>query len=165
MMRRRSGSLNTAAVLSLCAAFFLLAMGLAVMASGVYRSVVSASDLDYTRRTALGYLVNQIRRGDVAEGVAVGSFGGVDAIFLTQDEAGSRYTTCLYCYEGELRELYVDASLLGDFSPSDGIAVLPLSSLSVRLSDGVVNLEAEDEDGVRSSVSVAPRCGVWEAGS
>jgi hypothetical protein len=163
-MNRRSAPLYAAAVLSLCAVFFLLAMGLTIMGSGVYRSVVSASDTDYTRRTALGYLVNQIRRGDVADGVSVGSFGGSDAVFLTQDEAESRYTTCLYCYDGELRELYVESSLLEEFTPSDGIAVLPLSSLSVRLSEGIVSIEVEDGDGLRSSVAVAPRCGASEVG-
>lgn len=142
--------LRSALTLVLCALFFLLAMGLALLSSGAYRGVAAASDANYVHRTALSYLINQLRRCDVAGGVSVRSFGDGDALCLS--EGG--YVTLLYCCDGQLRELYAEEGL--DFAPEDGVAVLPLDSLSIALSDGlmVFTLEA---DGAVCSASVAPR--------
>ena len=144
----------------LCALFFLLAMGIVLLGSGVYRGAVAAADENYIHRTALSYLVNQVRRGDAAGGVSLGSFGGADALYLR--EAG--YVTVLYCYDGQLRELYAEEGL--EFAPEDGAAVLPLASLALEGGDGVITITAEDADGTVYTAGVAPRSGyTGEAGA
>lgn len=62
--RRSSRLLRTALVAALSALFFLLAMGITLMGSSVYRSTAAASDAHYTARTAVSYLANQLRQGD-----------------------------------------------------------------------------------------------------
>lgn len=64
--QNRSSALRSAAVLALCALFFLLAMGIALFGSRIYRGAVRTADANDARRTALSYLVNQIRRNDTA---------------------------------------------------------------------------------------------------
>ena len=112
-------------MLVLCALFFLLAMGLTLLSSGVYRAVAAQADETYAQRTALSYLVNQVRRSDAPGGVSVGRFGDSDALFLREEG----YVTILYCYEGQLRELYMEDGL--ELSPADGVDVLPLERLEL----------------------------------
>lgn len=68
----------------LAALFALLAMGVTLMGTGVYRAVADDADANSTQRTALSYVVNQIRRSD-AGGVAIGTFGGGDALAPHRD--------------------------------------------------------------------------------
>lgn len=156
--QNRGGALRGAVVLALVAVFFILAMGITLLGSSVYRSTVSASEENYVRRTALSYLVNQIRRGDELGGVAVGSFAGADAVVLAEDG----YVTYLYCWDGQLRELYMESD--AGLTAGDGLPVLPLSSLSVTSEPGSILLTATDENGVSYSVKVTPHCGVKEVG-
>jgi len=146
------------AVLLLIAAFFLLAMGITLLGSSVYRGVVAGSDENYTHRTALSYLANQIRRCDIEGGVAVGSFEGYDALILTEGD----YVTYLYCREGMLCELYMEEGT--GLSAADGVEVLPLQALTVRREGNMVLLTVTGEDGEPRSLAVAPRSGVKEAG-
>lgn len=150
----RGGGLRTILVVVLCALFFLMAMGITLLGSGIYRDTVATSDQNFTCRTALSYLVNQVRRGDLADGVTVGSFGESDAILL--HEAG--YVTILYCYEGQLRELYMEEGL--DLLPADGLAVMPLAGLELDAdAAGWLTMTVAGADGARYATTLAPRSG------
>ena len=145
------GGLRTLLVFFLCALYFVLAMGLTLLASGIYREAAASSDETYERRTALSYLVNQVRRADAAGGVALTSFGDGDALALREVE----YVTLLYCYGGELMELYAEEH--AGLGPADGTAIFPLVSLELDLRDGLLSIDA---GGRRAAL--APRTGVTE---
>ena len=63
-MDNAHSGLRSAAVFALCGLFAVLAVGLAALSGGVYRAAALDSDQNYVRRTALSYLVNQVRRAD-----------------------------------------------------------------------------------------------------
>lgn len=151
-------SLRTALVLVLCALFFVLAMGITLLGSGVYRGVVSASDRNYTQRTALSYLINQVRRSGT---VAVGSFERCPALDLGGSGEEADYHTVLYVYDGQLRELYTQRG--SGLTPADGIDILPLAGLELTLEDGLISITVTGEDGTSYSASVAPRTGATAA--
>ena len=161
-MEHEHSPLRSAAVLALCGLFAVLAVGLAVLSSGVYRSAVSASDGNSARRTALSYLVNQVRRADRAGGVAVGTFGDGDAVALTETVEGDDYVTILYCLDGQLMELYTEAG--SGLTPADGLAVLALSALTVETDGERITFTVTASDGTVSTASVSPRCGFEEVG-
>lgn len=151
--------LRGALVAALCALFFLLAMGVTLMGSSVYRGTVASASENYSQRTALSYLVNQIRQcADRTEGVVrLGTFDGVDAISLSQGE----YETLLYVYDGALRTLYTQPG--SGLTAADGEAVLPAQSLTVSLDGELLTLTVV-LDGTSYSTSLMPRCGVEEMG-
>ena len=161
-MEHEHSPLRSAAVLALCGLFAVLAVGLAILSSGVYRSAAAASDVNSARRTALSYLINQVRRADRAGGVAVGAFGDGDAVALTETVEGDDYVTILYCLDGQLMELYAEAG--SDLTPADGLAVLALSDLSVETDGARITFTVTAPDGTVSTGSVSPRCGFEEVG-
>lgn len=149
-------ALRSAVTVVLCALFFLLAIGVVLLGSGVYRGTAAAADENFTHRTALGYLTNQIRRGDVAGGLSLGSFGGGDALFLRENG----YVTILYCYEGQLLELFAEEGL--DLPPDAGMAILPLASLTLEPGGDCLRITVTDGDGTAHFADLAPRCGWTE---
>ena len=149
-------ALRSAVTVVLCALFFLLAIGVVLLGSGVYRGTAAAADENFTHRTALGYLTNQIRRGDVEGGLSLGQFGDGDALFLRENG----YVTILYCYEGQLLELFAEEGL--DLPPDGGMPILPLASLTVEPREGCLRITATGGDGVSYSADLAPRCGWTE---
>ena len=163
-MKTHSGGagLRRVVIVCLAALFALLAMGVTLMGTGVYRAVVDDANANSAQRTALSYVVNQIRRAD-AGGVSVGAFGGGDALRLTETGGdGSVYVTLIYCFEGSLRELYMEEGT--GLAPEDGMALLELSSLDLSVTENG-GLDITVSDGVHQwSVSLYPRTGVEEVG-
>ncbi|MCC8122607.1 MAG: DUF4860 domain-containing protein [Oscillospiraceae bacterium] len=144
-MKFSTNGLRLITVVLLCGLFFLFAVSVILLGSDLYRNMVDDTDERYTQRTALSYLVNQVRRGDVAGGVSVESFGGSDALVLRENG----YITRLYCYNGQLYELYTEEGL--EFAPEDGIAVLALTSLTLSVQDNCIFISA---DGFETAVSL-----------
>lgn len=155
-------SMRAILVLLLCATFFILAMGLTLLGSNVYRRTAAQADIRYTQRTALSYLVNQLRRGDRAEGIRIGDFDGIDTIEIREvfEDDSTVYVTRLYCYEGQLCELFAEQS--PDLQPQDGIAILPLAALSVEGNESEIQITVTDEHGEQYEAALSPRCGFEE---
>lgn len=139
--------LRGALVAALCALFFLLAMGVTLMGSSVYRNTVASATENYGQRTA-----------HRTEGVVqLGRFDGADALILSEGE----YMTVLYVYDGALRTLYTQPG--SGLTAADGEAVLPAEGLTFALEDDLLTLTVTLE-GTSYSTSLMPRCGVEEVG-
>lgn len=163
-MKFNQGQPGLRSALAVCLAglFFLLAMGVALLGGNLYRAVAADADENDTHRTALSYVVNQLRRGDNG-GLAVGEFEGVPAARTTETlEDGSVYITLIYCYDGQLRELYMEEGT--GLTPGDGAALMPLDSLDFALNEGLLTVTA-GSGGERWQVSLAPRAGIGEVGA
>ncbi len=144
-------------VLLLCALFFIFAVGVTMLGSTVYSEAVQNSDENYTHRTALSYIVNQIWRSDVADGISIGTFGDGDALFLR--EMG--YVTILYTYEGVIRELYTSDDV--ELTPDSGNAVIEVSALDFDTNgEGLLNIKVTTNDGEVLETSIAPKSGISE---
>lgn len=158
-MEPRSGGrlVRPALTIVLCALYLLLAGGLALLAGQAYQATVQSSDQTALPRTALSYLVNQVRRGDAAGGLSVTRFGDSDALALEEDG----YTTLLYCWDGWLRELYAQTDL--SFTPADGTQILPLDALEIGQQGGLLTFTVRS-DHQQYSISVSPRSWPEEGG-
>lgn len=153
-------ALRTVIVVCLIGLYFVLAVGVTLLGSSIYRAVAASADENSTHRTALSYVANQVRRGD-GETVAVGSFGGYPALRLNETtEDGYVYVTYIYCYKGTLRELYTEAG--SGLNPEDGTALIALESLDFSVRDGLVSVTAGDADGHSWSLDICPRNGIEE---
>ncbi len=148
-------SLQTAIVVALASLFFVLAMGIAIVGAGVYSRINNGAEDNYTQRTALSYLVNQVRRSDVEGGIDIGDFGDGGSVFLTKMEGGYEYVTCLYLYGGNLMELYTEAGT--QLNPQDGTAIVEINDLAVDYAEGVITFNVVDNKGEEISASIAPR--------
>lgn len=110
---------------------------LAVLLTGAdaYRRLTTRDRAAFDQRTAVQYLTTRVRQADTAAGVAVESFDGVTALKL---DAQSDYPTWLYCYDGQLMELYCYFEERP--GPEDGSPLMELEGLEVTLEDGLLTL-------------------------
>ncbi len=154
------GRVQSAATWTLCALFAVLGLGLALLSGGVYRATAADAQRNYSQRTTLSYLVNQLRQADRADSLALVCFGDGDAAALYEEVNGGRYVTLLYCYDGQLRELYTATD--ADLAPADGLALLPLAALELMREGDALTISATTAEGETWSTVVAPRCGFEE---
>ena len=129
---------------------------LAVLLSGAdaYQRLTGRDQNAFDRRTAVQYLATRVRQADAAGGVAVEEFGGVRSLVL---DAQSTYPTWLYCYDGQLMELYCYVE--DRPGPEDGLPLLELEGLDVSLSDGLLTLEVTGAGGETSTLLLSLRSG------
>lgn len=129
---------------------------LAVLLSGAdaYKRLTVRDQNAFGRRTAVQYLATRVRQADAAGGVAVEEFGGVRSLVL---DAQSTYPTWLYCYDGQLMELYCYVE--DRPGPEDGLPLLELEGLDVHLSDGLLTLEVTGAGGETSTLLLSLRGG------
>lgn len=158
VMMRVFRTLKSALIFAIGGIFLVLAAIVALLSSNVYRGVSESSEENFSQRTVLSYVANQVRAADIEGGVAVGQFGGSDAVVLTEGE----YHTVLYYYDGWLMELYTEAEL--GLGPEDGTQILEVESLDFSIADGKLLCSAVHLDGTTSEVVLRPNCGVTEVG-
>lgn len=158
----KGGILQTTTVACLIGLYVVLTMGVTLLGSGVYQRVSTAGREHTTHRTALSYVANQLRQG--AHGpVAVGEFEGCPALRMREaGQENSRYVTYIYCYDGQLRELYTE--LGSGLRPADGVALLALSGLTFSRTGALLRVTAGDEKGMTWEMTLFPRTGVEEVG-
>jgi len=84
-----------------------------VLLSGVnvYRSTSDAMNERYENRTLLSYLTVKIKHYDSTDCISLGSVGNIDALVLTESYGNEIYKTYIYCYEGNVCELFIRESV------------------------------------------------------
>lgn len=127
---------------------------LAVLLTGAdaYRRLTDRDQNAFDRRTAVQYLATRVRQAD--GGVAVESFDGVTALKL---DAESSYPTWLYCWNGQLMELYCYYEERP--GPEDGSALMALEDLDVELEDGLLTLRVTRTGGETDTLLLSLRSG------
>jgi len=147
------------AVFLVGAVFLFFSLGLVLMGSSVYRQVVSDAQENSQLRTTLSYIANQVRRSDINGNVEIGKFCGQDALLLWQNLEGIECVTYLYCWEGSLRELFVEKG--NELEPQAGLPLLTLNDIFFNLTEeGLICVDALFPDGSQGRLIIAPRCGV-----
>ena len=135
-------------------ALFLLLAGLtALRSAAAYKKILARSDrLD--RATALAYITEKARQNDVPGALRLGQIGDCEALVITQGQT-VLYDTYIYCYDGSLRELMIKREL--EPTPDMGRSLLPMESLELENTDGLLKIRCTDPQGGLWERSVAVR--------
>ena len=127
-------------VLTLFAVFSISMVFLLATGSDVYKNVVDSIDENYDARTSGAYLINKIRQGDEQGSISIGTFGGNDAVIISEEVDNVIYCTYLYSHDGYIKELYTRQSL--DFDPSLGNNIMPIDDFKVeRITDTLYSFD------------------------
>ena len=87
--------------------FALSSLSVLVLAARIYSSQTADATDNYMARTSLSYINEKIRQNDTAEGVSIQTLEGKDVLALKSSFDGVGYTTYIYEYEGNLKELFI----------------------------------------------------------
>lgn len=125
-----------------------------------YRDLTDRDADSWNSRTCAQYIAARIRHADAAGSVYVGSFDGSraesgDTLFLRETVNGSDCYTRIYCFDGQLMELFTAGE--SGFSPEDGTPVLKAEQIGFELKDGLLTVQAVDAAGDPVSIALSLR--------
>ena len=144
-------------VLILMGIFSICILLVLLTGADAYQRLAQRDQRSYDCRTAQQYLTTRVRQADCQGGITIEQFGGTCALAVHEQIDNEDYQTLIYCYDGYLRELFVQTD--GDFSPADGEKVLQAQSLSVRWQDRLLVVELTDPSGQTQPVILSLRSG------
>ncbi len=150
-------------VLALFSLFVIDSALVIIIGARSYTGALERMDAAFESRTALGYIAGKIRQNDVAHSLSLGEIEGRPALCLSQDHNGVVYTTYIYHWDGQLRELLVGPDSRAGVDA--GQALIAVADLEMEaLDNGLVRLVCTDGQGRRSQLLIAPRTAVGEDG-
>lgn len=155
-MKRSTGTGTIAALTLACVFGVTLLLSLATGA-GVYQRVADRVEQSAQQRVGLTYITAKLHAYDTAGGIRAGTFGDVDAVFLSEDLDGVAYETALYVHDGWMKELLYEKGW--KMSPEDGMAITEAQSLTVEEQDGLLTLQYVGPDGRAETAKLMIRSG------
>lgn len=145
------------AALMMLALFSVSILWALLSGAGVYSRLTEQSRLHYDSRTAIQYIATKVRQAPSPDAVRISSFGGADALCITQSLDGADYITRIYCYNGYLMELFtIDED---GFSPEDGEKILPADDLRITYADSLMVITLTDTQGTAKQLKLTIRNG------
>ena len=145
---RKTQSIGSLAALLLFAVFAACVLVVLLTGAGTYRRLTERDLAAFDSRTAARYVTTRVRQTDRAEGLSLRKIDRLDALVLTEEIDGEPYETWIYCYDGQLRELFVRGGT--PVQPESGGTILAMDSLTAGWDDacqGRLLVEIETENG------------------
>ncbi len=146
-------------VLALFGVFAASALLLVTIGAGVYRQTVSDMEQSFTDRTSYSYVVEKLHQSDIYDSIEIGELEGTQALVLTQRVGEEEFCTCLYLYDGYLKELFTrKGSYAGTDILAAGQNIMPLSGFSLEMpSKGLIKLTIDTGNGPAVTLYTALR--------
>ena len=141
-------------------AFCVLSVILA--GAGVYKRVTAADSLCYADRTAEQYIRTRLRTAQTPAAVFLTETEGQSVLCLPEELDGVGYVTCLYLYNGYMREVFLPAGEDGaapQFAPSGGDRLLELEELRFEEDGGLLKITLRVPEGETRSFYISLREG------
>lgn len=133
--------LETIPIILLTIILSIVAVLSILIAIKVYAKAQDKVSDNRANRIGANYILTKLKCNDIENGIAVGKFNDIDAIFLNEDIEGYIYTTVLYVYDGYLRELFCEKKLIDSFTPQSGDTITVANDLKVSINGRNLQIE------------------------
>ena len=139
----------------LFALFVLMLLLLLLFSARMYQVSVSNLEENQNLHTAMTYVGTKFRQHDQPENISLREGNGLPGLCFRDTIDGAAYDTCLYLYQGELKELF--SAGIDALSPDTGTTIASLSSFDVTEEPGgLYRILMEDQQGVRAELLMHP---------
>lgn len=159
MSAKRNGvqhSMQGVFVFVLLGLFAVMSTLMVLLGAQMYRNTVEHATGNNEGRVLTAYVRSMVRAQDTADSVRVEDYDGMKALAMTSELEGQVFTTWLYCYEGELYELFTSGT--DPLSPEKGTAICAARGFEPALEGHLLTMNLTDADGEAATVRVALRC-------
>lgn len=125
----RKSDMSGVLVLLVFAVFMVSVLFVLLTGADVVQELTQRDQDSFDRRTAAQYVATRVRQADSSGMVSVREFGDGTALVLSEEIDETIYETIVYCYDGYLRELFMEEGLSMD--PEFGEKILPMKAFAV----------------------------------
>ncbi len=136
--RTKEFQINGILVLVLFGVFAVSILAVLLTGAGAYKRLTERGQVTYTARTIPQYVSTRVRQADAMGNVAVVLFEGVEALELAEEIEGKRYVTRIYCFDGYVRELFSDSSIV--LNPIDGECIMEADEMHFSMQGGFLSV-------------------------
>lgn len=160
MGRNRGGSrqaMNVLFTMLLFLVFVMCALFTVLIGGKVYENISSRMNENFTGTTALSYLANKVRQGDMDGKVRVREVEGVPVLELAQEVGEETFVTWIYYQDGGIRELFTDTE--SGLGLADGLEIIACEGLSLTQEGRLITIETKGSGG--GKLTLALRSGGW----
>ena len=182
MKRPLKHSAGAIAPLLLFAIFTACILSVLLTGADVLQTISQRDQESFRHRTCAQYLTTRVRQSDVEARIWVGEFDQIppltadnssssttdnsrqnspsltgDTLFLIEELGGRTYCTRIYCYGGQLRELFSLADL--EFAPGDGQPILEAQDLRFDQQGELLTITITYTDGSSETLYLSLRSG------
>lgn len=157
--RRNTWIANYASILALLCIFIIGSLVLMNVGVHVYKNIVENNAENFRLRASLSYLATRVRQYDTADTVSVREEDGVPMLVFAEELEGVTYLTRIYCYNGNMMELFQEEGLEHDLN--DGFEIMELDDLQIEQQENQILLTAMD-GGEKESLTLSLRSGRTE---
>ncbi len=148
MNNKGAGRINDIFPILLFLVFTLSALGIVLASVRIYQQILHKSEASYDTETAISYMTEKFRGHDEEGSIQTGSFKGLDAIIMKNKVKDEIYVTCIYAFDGYLRELYIQESLLPECTEESGTKILEMGDFKTEMvSERLIHLRFTDTSG------------------
>ena len=123
-MKQKTGkkgqAVNVLFTMLLFLVFVLCALFTVLIGGKVYENISARMEENYTGSTALNYVANKVRQGDMEGAVSVVDINGTSVLQLKQQFGEETYVTQIYYLNGSIRELFTDLAKRAVFRRRSG---------------------------------------------
>ena len=147
--------LDTVFVLSLLCVLTAVSLMLVSTGASLYQNIAADMDRSFQLNTSLTYVANKVRGGDMAGQVYIEDFYGQEALVLGESYDEYQYATWIYCYEGQLMELFGEVG--GEYELTDGTPLLELQDFQFTMDGRILHMKAIAKDGSYENLSLSLR--------
>lgn len=126
--------------------FTISAVVVILLATRIYESTTGASVLNDTARTSLSYVSEKIHQSDSTDCISLGTFDGCESLIMTHSDERAGYTTYIYVYENQLKELFIKNGVTA--TASAGKTILQVQDFHMEeISDRLLRISSKDAGG------------------
>lgn len=148
--KRKRSVVDFLFIIALLAVFLVAALFVILFGTRIYSKTTTDAEVNYEKRTAYYYLTTKLRSFEAAGAVEVSEHDGNAMLVLTEEIAGSPYSTYLYIEDDHLKEITTPEGL--EFDYSGGNDILAVDSFNADMvGDNVLKIDLTYPDGEKLS--------------
>ena len=151
----RSHSMDFLFSIALFFVFAATALVVLLLSANVYEQIVHRSTHTFEQNTALAYLTEKIHQNDHGSNssIELTQFDGCKALAISQSYNDTMYTTYIYEFEGQLKELFIQNGVQA--TAQAGTTILTLHHLEMKaIDDNLLQFTCYCEDGSSDSIII-----------
>lgn len=106
--------------------------------SKVYSSTTDTMELNSQNNIALDYIREKVHQTDIQSKIQVQQIDNMDVLSMSETYKDEVYTTYIYCYKKQLKELFCKQEQ--PFSKEAGENIMKIDSLSMQIQQKILNV-------------------------
>ncbi len=139
MKTKKNHSIDLIFVLLLFCIFSMSSLAIVYIGSQVYSSIVDTMDTSFNQNIVLDYITEKIRQNNHVGQIEIKKIQDIDILCLHETYDEKSYTTYIYTYQNELKELFIHDD--EEFHIENGETLMKADQLSFSIEQSLLKVD------------------------